>query len=359
MLLTELRLENLRRFENLTLALSPGWNVFTGANGAGKTTLLEAAYLLSHGRSFRAGGRTGVQREGAGGFSVFGLFVDQTGRDVRAGLARQDGRLLARVDGDAVSLSELVRACPVVCFDPGSHELISGAAEVRRQFLDWGVFHVEHEFLDQWRRYQRVLRQRNALLRIGGSDSEFPAWDSELAAAGEALASSRETYMQKLMPYVSYYASRLLPELGDPTVVLQQGWDASLSLAESLAQSLPRDRERGHTTRGAHRSDWSLRFALASKREHFSRGQEKLVALIMLLAQAKLHAEVSGGWPVFCFDDLASELDRQHQQAVVQVLAVEGVQALVTGTELPICLQEPSLGAAVFHVEHGKVDRLI
>lgn len=359
LLLTELRLENLRRFEQLQLQIEPGWNVFVGSNGAGKTTILEAAYMLSHGHSFRSGGRVGVQRDGSSGYSVFGRFDDVGGQTLRAGLARVDGKLIARVDSEAVPVSDLVRSCAVVCFEPGSHELIAGAAEVRRQFLDWGVFHVEHAFLHTWRRYQRALRQRNALLRANSPDSEFEPWEVELSNAGELLASLREQYIVQLRTYVEHFAKQLLPELGTPSLELADGWDRQTSLLDELAQHRARDRERGHTTRGPHRSDWSLRFQHAPRREHLSRGQEKLVALTSLLAQCRLHAELRGHWPLFCFDDLSSELDAVHQQAVVDVLQGAGAQVLVTGTEIPASLRDPALNALMFHVEHGVVDRLI
>lgn len=358
MLLTELRLENLRRFEQLQLELQAGWNVFVGANGAGKTTILEAAYMLSHGHSFRSGGRTGIQREGCAGYSVFGRFVGGDG-ELRAGLARQEGRLIGRVDGETVPVSELVRRCAVVCFEPGSHELIAGAADLRREYLDWGVFHVEQDFLGTWRRYHRALRQRNSLLRSDAPNAEFAPWEVELAACGDRLTEQRQAYALNLRDQIALYSARLLPELGEPTFQLFPGWDAELSLLEQLEQSRARDRERGHTTRGPHRCDWSLRYEKAMRREYFSRGQEKLVALTCLLAQARLHAELRGRWPLFCFDDLASELDADHQLAVIQVLDEAGAQVLVTGTEAPQRLCDADLSAAMFHVEHGKVDRLI
>ncbi len=359
MRLTELRLENLRRFRQLTLALEPGWNVFVGDNGAGKTTILEATYMLSHGHSFRSGGRVGVQRDGSEGYSIFGRLEDNAGLQTRVGLARAEGRLIARVEGETVPIGDLVERCAVVCFEPGSHDLISGPAEIRRQFMDWGVFHVEHSFLSRWRRYQRALKQRNALLRQGAADSEFEPWDAELADSGEWLADTRHNYVNRLREHLEYFAKRLIPELGESVLDLARGWDADISLRDLLEDRLARDRERSHTTRGPHRADWSVTFQHAPKREHFSRGQEKLVALSCLLAQARLHAETQGHWPVLCLDDLASELDSSHQQAVVDALAEVGAQVLVTGVTLPDSLRDATFPVAMFHVEHGSVAPLI
>ena len=359
MRLAELRLENLRCFEQLTLTLEPGWNLFVGANGAGKTSILEAAFMLSHGHSFRAGSRVGVQRDGANGYSVFGHWRDEAGSERRVGLARSDNRLVGRIDGETVPIGDLVRSCAVVCFEPGSHELIAGTSEVRRQFVDWGVFHVEHSFLGCWRRYQRALKQRNALLRSDASDEEFVPWEIELSDSGESLAAFRQDYLTQLQPLLARFAERLVPELGAVSLEHVRGWDSDQSLVDALRARRPRDRDRGHTTRGPHRSDWTVQFERAARREHYSRGQEKLVALACLLAQAQLHAQVRDHWPLFCFDDLASELDSVHQQSVVDVLTEAGAQVLVTGTEPPTSLRSAAFSAATFHVEHGEVARLI
>ncbi len=357
--LIELRLENLRRFEQLTLALEPGWNAFVGDNGVGKTTILEAAYMLSHGHSFRSGGRVGIQRDGSEGFSIFGLLSRNSGEQLRVGLARTEGKVMARVEGETVPIGELVERCAVVCFEPGSHDLIAGPAETRRQFMDWGVFHVEHLFLARWRRYQRALKQRNSLLRQGAANSEFEPWDAELAESGESLADSRHNYVNRLRVHLEYFTERLIPELGEPALDLARGWDAGIALRDSLSARLVRDRERGHTTRGPHRADWSVTFQHTPRREHYSRGQEKLVALACLLAQARLHAQVQGHWPILCFDDLASELDARHQQAVIDALREFDTQVLVTGVTLPDSLRNATFPVAMFHVEHGSVAPLI
>lgn len=357
--LNELRLENLRRFEQLELQIEPGWNAFVGPNGAGKTTILEAAFMLSHGHSFRAGGKVGVQRDGSVGYSVFGKLANLAGESQRIGIARLDGRLVGRVDGETVGVGELVRQCAVVCFEPGSHDLIAGPAEVRRQFLDWGVFHVEPTFLSGWRRYHRALKQRNVLLRQAASNLEFEPWEIEAADAGEGLTAARELYVEQIRPHLEQFTNRLIPELGQTRLSLNRGWDGDISLRETLVSRRSVDRDRGHTTRGPHRADWAVTFEHSVRREHYSRGQEKLVALACLLAQAQLHAHIRGHWPLLCLDDVASELDAVHQQAVIEAVGAADAQVLVTGTTQPDGLRGATFPVATFHVEHGQVRRLV
>jgi DNA replication and repair protein RecF len=356
--LVRLRLENLRAFQSLDLELAPSWNVFVGPNGAGKTTLLEAAYLLSHARSFRAAPREALVRHGTPGFSIFGR-VERADATLGLGLARVSGELEARVDGMRVPVSDLLREIAVVCFEPGSHELISGSADVRRRFLDWGVFHVEHDFLLLWRNYQRALRQRNALLRAGTEGSSLEPWDRELARSGAPLAAMRERYAAQLGPIVAARLGEIVAELGLARFQLSRGWRDEADALEKLAASRADDVRRGFTTQGPHRADWSIAFERAPRREHLSRGQEKLCALGCVLAQAELFAERRGEWPIVCIDDLASELDAAHQERLVRTLADTAAQILVTGTHWPAAFERLVEPPAKFHVEPEGVVQML
>jgi DNA replication and repair protein RecF len=354
-----LRIRGLRCLSDVVIPLEGGVTVFAGANGAGKTSVLEAAFLLSHARSFRSGAKDALLQRGSEALSVFAELRHDDGRGRRIGLGRQGVRWEARVDGDVVSLGELVGECAVVCFEPGSHALIAGGAEERRRYLDWGVFHVEHEFISAWRRYQRALKQRNALLRAPVTQAEalFLPWEAELDAAATLIDRQRELYLSALRPHIEKAMAGLLPELGPVALRYRRGWAGETSLGELLATQRGRDLARGHTTMGSHRADWSIAFDVAPQREHLSRGQEKLTALGCVLAQAALFAERRQEWPVVCLDDLASELDKEHQAAVVGQLVGVGAQVLVTGTEVPDALQTGQ--TRVFHVEQGRLNPLL
>src|ERR1700761_4192039 len=126
MRLEQLRVRGLRCLSDTDLTLEAGINVFVGDNGAGKPSILEAAFLLSHARSFRSGAKDALLQRGAEALSVFAELRHADGRGRRLGLGRQGTRWEARMDGEAVSLSELVGECAVVCFEPGSHALIAG-----------------------------------------------------------------------------------------------------------------------------------------------------------------------------------------------------------------------------------------
>jgi DNA replication and repair protein RecF len=253
----------------------------------------------------------------------------------------------------------MLREVAVVCFEPGSHELISGAADVRRRFLDWGVFHVEHDFLLLWRTYQRALRQRNALLRSGAAASALDPWDRELARNGAPLVAMRNRYAARLGPHIASTMADVVPELGQARFQLSAGWRDEADALEKLEGARADDLRRGFTTQGPHRADWSIAFERAPRREHLSRGQEKLCALGCVLAQAQLFSERREEWPIVCVDDLASELDAPHQERLVRALSAANAQNLVTGTHISPALHQLRKPAATFHVEPEGVVKML
>lgn len=359
MRLERLRVHGLRCLNEAELALGTGINVLTGDNGAGKTSVLEAAFLLSHARSFRSGARDALLSRGAARLAIFAELERDDGQRLRLGLGREASRWEARLEGEKASLGSLIAECAVTCFEPGSHALIAGGAEERRRYLDWGVFHVEHAFLTAWQRYQRALKQRNSLLRAGvaPSSGEYAPWEAELAAQAAWIEQQRQGYLDRLRPVLRDCATALLPELGAVELRYRRGWADDLPLDAVLESQRGRDLSRGHTGAGAHRADWSLSYAEAPQREHLSRGQEKATALACMLAQARLYAQQHGDWPVVCLDDLASELDETHQAAVIDELAACGAQILITGTTVPLSMRDRP--HRLFHVEQGRVKRLL
>lgn len=357
MRLTRLEVAGLRRFERVSLAPGPALNLITGRNGAGKTSLLEAIHLMAYGRSFRGRVRDGVVREGAAAIEVFVEWEERGGRVRKAGLRHSGQAWEGRLDGEPVTqLGELCAALAVVTFEPGSHDLVTGGAENRRRLLDWALFHVEPDFLRLWRRYARALKQRNALLKAGARPDELDGWERELADSGEAITQSRESYLRRWNVGFVTEAGELVPAIGADRLDLQPGWRRDeLSLADALLLARTRDLAVGFTSVGPHRADVRIAYTGIPGREALSRGQAKLTALALLLSQARLHAELAGDWPVIALDDLASELDRDHQARVVADLLATGTQVFVTGTDAPPALQALASQLRHFHVEDGQL----
>lgn len=356
MRIQHLRLQAFRRFTDVEVNLSPGFNSFVGDNGSGKTTLLEATHLLAHGRSFRGRVRDGLVQTQAAALMVNATW-EASGVAHRAGLRHSGNQWEARLNGMPLQqLGQLCEALAVVSFEPGSHALVDGSSQLRRRFLDWGVFHVEHLFMREWRRYARALKQRNALLRQTNAINQLSAWEWELADAGERLTLQREAYLSQLQQHIGALTPELLPSAGDVRLSLQSGWRReAMSLADALLLSRERDLAVGYTTQGPHRADIRIELQTLPAPDQLSRGQTKQLALLLLLGQATQLADAWGHWPVLQLDDLGSELDRQHQTRVLEVLRNSGAQVLVTGTEVLPAWATLGVDVAMFHVEQGRI----
>lgn len=360
MQITRIDIRDFRRFEQVRLEPGSGLNLLIGDNGAGKTSVIEALHLMAYSRSFRGRVREGLVREGAADLEVFAEWTETSGPTSttrRAGLRHSGSEWTGRLDGASVSqLGELCAALAVVTFEPGSHSLVHGSSEVRRRYLDWGLFHVEPAFLPPWRRYARALKQRNSLLKQRLPASQLEAWDAELAATGEQLTEQRREHVDSLGPYVAAVAMELAPALGEVELRYLPGWRRDeMPLADALLHARDRDLASGHTSVGPHRADLRIDCSRIPGRQALSRGQAKLVALAALLGQAELHTRLTGQSPVFCLDDLASELDRHHQARVLRRLHERGTQVFLSGTDLPPAVTELGLTHRLFHVEHGEI----
>jgi DNA replication and repair protein RecF len=366
MQVTRLTVSNLRRFDHVSFAPTAGLNLIIGENGAGKTSLLEALHLMAYGRSFRGRVHEGLIRSGCPAVEVFVEWrasyhykddAELVGHLHKAGLRHAGQGWEGRLDGANVShLGEFCAALAVVTVEPGSHDLIMGRAEERRRFLDWGLFHVEPDFLPLWRRYARALKQRNALLKSHSAPDELEAWEQEMSNAGERLTQHRQHYLEHLQPQMQAVLMALLPAAVCSTLNFQPGWRREeFSLADALLLARDRDLAAGFTSVGPHRADWRIEHAGIPGRTALSRGQAKLTAMSALLAQAEHHARLRGDWPIVALDDLASELDQAHQRRVLERLLASGAQVLVTGTEIPAVLWEFRADVSVFHVEQGLI----
>ncbi|GJM08049.1 MAG: DNA replication and repair protein RecF [Lysobacteraceae bacterium] len=353
MFVSRLDIVGLRNLDVTELPLSPGLNLFQGANGAGKTTVVEALFMLGHGRSFRARNHTDLVAYNRKQATIF-CQLQADHRTHQLGLQRDASGTVVKIDGESASLADAGRLLPLRLFEPNSHELIDGAAGGRRQFLDWGVFHVEHSFLAGWRRYQAAVRHRNAQLRKGASDRELSAFEPELARLASQITEQRRNYIEQLVPVFASVVEGLTSKL-DVNLKFYQGWGEGQSLADRLAQGRVEDRNRGHMISGAHRADLKVIDEHGTVVRRYSRGQTKVVALALVLAQLQLHTTLTGKKAVLCLDDVAAELDGLHQQRLFSWLDNERPQVFATSVNRPEQLDAWTGEVAVFHVEHGKI----
>lgn len=354
--LEHLRIDGVRCLREVALDLDPKRNYLWGLNGAGKTSCLEAVFLLARGRSFRLRQTARLVQHGREGLSVFGRVRDDEGRVHRMGIEFAHGQLSGHLDGEVVrSQAEMLRLFPVHVIDPRLHQLVEAGPSERRRYLDAGVFHVEQRFLDDWRHYRRVLGQRNAALKAAVAAAELDVWTGPFLAAAAAVHESRSGYSERLANIVADRARDLVGH--ELKLSYRPGWRRGVTLAEALAEHRDRDRAAGFTQVGPHRADLKLEFDRGGVRETASRGQQKLVAAALVIAQVALFEQRTGRSGTVLIDDASAELDEPAQQRLR--LALDSLQSQQILTGLSIETLRPDPGFPVFHVEQGRVHPML
>jgi DNA replication and repair protein RecF len=342
-----------RCLENIELEASPNYNLIYGANASGKTSLLEAIAYLGRGKALRGATTQNLVRHGQAEFTLFGRVRGQT-RAASLGVRNGRGGLEIHVDGTAGrGAADLAEILPLQAVDPEIHNLVAGGPEERRRYLDWSVFHVEHGYVQHWRRYRRALRQRNAALKAGGGSKTIRPWDAELLEAAAEVTQARGRVTETLQMALEPLAEEMLG--GGVTLEYQPGWSRGKSLEEALEASMERDRSLGATHAGPHRADLRLVFNERQARRMVSRGQQKLLACTLVFASVELVQSEIMRPVLLLLDDPAAELDSEALGRLLEVVGALGCQVIATALD-PGLIQLPE-EPAMFHVEHGALHR--
>ena len=351
--LLHLKTTNFRCLEDAELEADPHYNLIYGANASGKTSLLEAIAYLGRGKSFRGATTQDLVRHGQSEFVLLGK-VDSNSRTMTIGVRNSRDGLEVRIDGEnAPGAAALAEALPLQVVDPDVHNLIAGGPEMRRRYLDWIAFHVEHGYLESWRRFRRAQKQRNAALRAGAAASALIGWDREFLEAAQQIHESRLQVVELIQPVFEETGSSLLGH--KVALEYRQGWNHELSLEEALAANAERDREQGSTQAGPQRGDVRLVMEERLAKKLVSRGQQKLLACALVLTATELAQTVLEQPLLLLLDDPAAELDSASLERLMARVIGLGCQVVATALAPDKNLfPDPP---ALFHVEQGALKK--
>jgi DNA replication and repair protein RecF len=350
--LSRLKAQAFRNFSVIDITPQPGINLILGPNASGKTSLLEAIYILGHGRSFKERQMDGLIQFGQNAFTIFAE-AQKENSSFACGLSKQIGSSAQiQINGTRTRLlSMLAQGLPLLLISPESFKLLCGSSEERRHFLDWGVFHVEHQFALIWQQYQKVLKQRNAEIKQSAHSGRMKAWDKQLIDLGGQVAQCRIDYWSKFLPICMDSTEALLPGL-ELEISLCSGWSDGVSLGQALQNSLPSDLMRGFTQVGPHRADIIVKQRGLSAAKILSRGQQKLLVSALYLAAGKFLALQSGRPCIYLLDDVAAELDVSNQRRILKSFSNVSQQIFITGVDQDTLLVASSgMPVTMFHVE--------
>lgn len=354
MQLVRLKTTSFRNLAELDLEFSPCFNFIYGPNGSGKSSLLEAVYFLSRGRSFRSSLASRAIHYDAKEFNLFSLILGQLSISLGLEKTRQ-GKTKIKIGNNHNSISELAKILPLQLINPNSYQLLSGGPKARRQFVDWGVFHVEPQFFQIWQRFQQVLKQRNAALQQQAPVNQIKIWNLELIGTANEITILREKYLQQLTPLITELMHKLLT-LPGLSIDFYQGWDKKFSLDSILVNSIARDYKLAYTQFGPHRADLLIKLNGNPVHEVLSRGEQKLLTCALQLAQGILLKKITAKSCIYLFDDLFAELDPVKQNILMNLLQGLEAQVFITAIEESLIKDlETSVLGKIFQVEQGEI----
>jgi DNA replication and repair protein RecF len=356
--LATLNVSHFRNIAHADLAFSPGINLLVGENGAGKTALLEAVHLLARGRSFRTPQAKQLIRHNEKELLVRGEVSSSVTSHQLARSKSSTGVNEARIDGQSVNRqSRYAELLPLQTLLPGIGDLVLDGPAIRREFVDWGLFHVEQSYLVTAQRFRKALTQRAAWLKEGPSeDFSMDPWVATLARAGAEISTWRHRFVDALNAQFQQTLVRMQANFSCDLHYQGSGFSEEEALAQ-LAASFERDKRYATTHVGPHRADVDIRVDGVTAKTIVSRGQAKLIASSIVLSYAAELAVRSGAQPILLLDDFGAELDESHRERFFAELRSLGCQVIATTTDQP----EHLVGASsldttrVFHVEHGSV----
>jgi DNA replication and repair protein RecF len=325
MKLVELQITSLRNIDSLKLPLHSNFNIISGPNGSGKTSFLEAIYLLSSAYSFRTRENASLITHEKESLTVFAKTEDEQSISIQKSL---HAPTLVRLNNQPCLVrSELAFFLPCQIFYQDIFQIIDAGPSLRRGILDWGLFHVEQNYHTLWNNYQRILKQRNSLLRQKASIEQFIPWNNALTELANQLDVSRQNYSTQLIKAFE----EIIQEISDISCRLEyyKGWDKKgegKSLEEILKSTHMSDLLRQYTHYGAHNADLMVLSNDVKAKHYLSRGQQKMVLFAIKLAQIKLLDKHC----ILLIDDFTSELDEKHINRLMDYLSQQHVQMFVT-----------------------------
>ena len=356
MWIRSLQLVDFRSYDSVDIVFGDGLTAIVGENGQGKTNLLEAIGWSAGLGSFRGAPDDAIVRVGADAAILRTTVVGDDGREqlVEAEIPRV-GRNRVQVNRQRLTRArDLLGVVRVTVFSPDDLELVKGGPSVRREWLDTALVqcHPRHDTLR--RDLERILKQRNALLRSAGgrldADAAFTldVWDQKLATVGEQLHLVRTELLADLTPRLADAYDAVARTSASVGVRYEPSWDGALG--DALVAVRDHDVRRGVTTIGPHRDDVVLTIGGNPARTHASQGEQRSLALALRLSVDAVVRSTGAGSPVLLLDDVFSELDPGRAAALVAALP-ESQRLLTTAAGLPPSTEPDQ----VFVVADGRV----
>ena len=326
-------IKNFRLFRELDLDLNKESLLIIGPNGSGKTSVLEAINLLISRKSIRTRDLKECINDDSEGFSL-GLEIKNKDEVLTIKAAKQTNKRIT-IETKVGNTTATKKNLPIVQFIQAKDlRMIEGETEIRRDFFNKTMFHVEHSSESDYKNYKKALSQRNILLKRKASEGELKVWNEALMDTGNILAEKQKSFFERVFKK-SLEQKREKREaqeafLNQIKVGFKRGWPEAISLKNALVESAEKDRALGYTSIGPHRLDFKYFINNRPAKSFLSRGQQKLLIILSFLKFNDILTTKNKSGIVYLIDDITSELDQENLAMVLEQAIELKAQLLIT-----------------------------
>ena len=357
MIIKNLDLYNFRNYVKGTATFSDGLNIIVGKNAQGKTNLIEGIYILATGTSPRIASDKGLIRKGETRARVTALMENSGGEFEVEMILSKSEKKCASINGLPIAkIGELIGNVRAIYFSPDEMSLIKDSPDFRRRFMDIDLSQVNRSYFYTLNKYDKILRQRNALLKDESSEkirATLPVWDEQLAREGAKLIVARREFCKDLSEEAARIHSLIAPEEKlfaeySTSVESVEEDGIAFELKEKLFKALERDSYLKYTSVGPQRDDIKITLSGEDVRTFGSQGQQRTATLSLKLAEIAIFEKLTGEKPILLLDDVMSELDGDRKERLLA--ACKGGQTIVTTTD-----GDEISGGNRIKIEDGKI----
>lgn len=325
MFLREIKLRNFKNFSQSNFEFSSKLNAFVGQNGVGKTNVLDSVHYLALTKSYLNYSDVQNIRFGEDYFTIEGIFIKEKTQDVIFCSVQKDkGKTLKRNSKIYTRISDHIGLYPLVMVSPYDLDLINEGSDVRRKFIDNIISQSNHEYLSNLIRYNRVLIQRNSLLKYFFLNQTFDLnsleiYDHELVPLGDYIHQKRTELIAEFTPiFKNYY--KLISNANEEVDIKYNSALTEISFKEILSTGISKDRTTQYTNEGIHKDDLKFKIAAHPVKKFGSQGQQKSYLIALKLAQLEMIKKNLGITPLLLLDDIFDKLDESRVEQLIKLV---------------------------------------
>lgn len=323
--LKQLSLFNYKNIAEATFDFDAKINCFVGKNGIGKTNILDAIYHLAYGKSYFNPLAVQNIKHGEEFFVVDGVFEkNQRTEQIVCSLKKGQKKILKRNNKPYERFSEHIGFIPLVIISPSDQDLIIEGSETRRKFIDSVISQLDNFYLQQLIQYQKIIAQRNALLKYFAANQTFDndtlsIYNEQLDSLGTSIFEKRKQFLEDFIPIFNQH-HQIISDSAETVQIVYQSQLSEKPLLKLFEENLTKDRVLQYTSVGIHKDDLSFEIDSFPIKKFGSQGQQKSFLIALKLAQFEFIKKQSGVLPILLFDDIFDKLDETRVSKIVEMV---------------------------------------